>query len=123
MFDAQLLLTKSSSYSVFSPWFPRGGDNLRVTLERVAAAASADEIGLAVVTKNVEDSGDGTVVAGSITVASGSTTDAVQANGEWNGLVKELVRYKFTVKGASNAAGNWLLFRVLSPVWYNSVDA
>ena len=119
MFEAQMLITTGTDYSVFSPWFPRGGDNLRATLE-VVKRGTAATVTVRVFTKNTEDTGDGTD-ADSVTIAGGAPgrTVAEWATGASKG-VKELVRYKFTVSG--NAA-DWTLFRMLPAVWFDSVPA
>ena len=124
MFEAQMLMatgTGASAYSVFSPWFPRGGNNLRATLELINSAASADRISLGVTTKALDETGDGTDVAGSIDL-DGSDVGTVdqRQTGEFAGTLKDLVRYKFTVQGT---AGNWVLFRTLAPVWFDDVEA
>lgn len=36
MFESQLLIATGTEYSIYSPWFPRQGDNARFTLESVA---------------------------------------------------------------------------------------
>lgn len=120
MFEAQTLMATGTEYSVYSPWFPKGANNLRASLELVKAAASADSIKLEVATKNVEDSGDGTDVSGSITITGSQVGTANQRQTTaFMGVVKEMVRYKFTVSGSS---GNWVLFRALPPVWFDDVS-
>ena len=34
--------------------------------------------------------------------------------------LKDLVRFKFV---ASNNSGDWVMFRMLAPVWFDEVDA
>ena len=118
MFQAQIL---NGGDKVYSPWMARGGDALRATLEVVAVSGATIKIELW--TKNSDEAGDG--------------DDADSANGvnieestvgrkteDWNKQVtstvgiKELVRYKITVSGTS---GDWVLFRMLDPVWYDNV--
>ena len=120
MFEAQTLMTTGTTYSVFSPWFPKGGNNLRASMELVKSAASGDSVKLEVFTKNVEDSGNGTAVGTSFTISGSDVGTANQRKtGAFNGVVKEMVRYRFTVNGSS---GNWLLFRALPPVWFDDVS-
>lgn len=54
MFEAQMLITTGADYSVYSPWFPRGGDNLRATLE-VVKRGTAATVTVRIFTKNTED--------------------------------------------------------------------
>ena len=54
MFEAQLLMVEST---VFSPWFPRGGDGVRATLDVVKISGATIKVEL--FTKNSEDTGDG----------------------------------------------------------------
>jgi len=125
MFDAQLLIsTGTPYYSVFSPWFPRGGDILRATGELVQDGGAT--VTIRVFTKNSEDTGDGVDVNPDTTIGlSGSDT---RETAEWKvnttsqgaGGLEELVRYQFTVTGS---AGTWILLRMLSPVWFDAVKA
>ena len=99
MFEAQLLITKSAPYSVLSPWLGRGGDILRATIQLINAAASGTKITVDVMNKAAEDAGSGTVVGSSInTTGAGAGTPVV---GEWSGVLKGLVRYKFPIEGTS----------------------
>jgi len=116
MFNAQLLFGSSTtSLKVYSPWFPRQGDYLRATAEVVAlSATSGVTLVVKVFTKNKEDTGDGTAVTGSISLSAAERGDQ-----EFTSL-KELVRYEFD---AQCSASNWLLFRMLAPVWFDAVKA
>lgn len=132
MFDAQILIATGSTYSVFSPWSPRGGDYLNATLN-IAARAGSPTLKVYVWTKNSEDAGDGE--------DAGLTDGAVYINGtdvgtftaQWrsgaatgsaataNAALEELVRYKFEISGGS--AGDWLAFRMMTPIWWDAVQA
>jgi len=114
MFNAQLLIRSSSGDTkVYSPWFPRQADNLRATAE--LAATSGGVLTVKVFHKNTEDTGDGSEYVGtSISLSSTGRDDA-----EFTGL-KEMVRYQFT---CGDATGDWVLFRMLPPVWFDTVDA
>lgn len=120
MFDAQMLITTGTDYSVFSPWMPRGGDNLRATLEVVKRGSSAT-VTVRVFTKNSEDTGDGADADSAMTLAGGAAGRYVA---EWASNsskgAKEMVRYKFTVSGA---AADWTLFRMLPATWFDAVQA
>ena len=112
MFDAQLLLKGST---VLSPWFPRQGDNLIITLEIVARADTTTKV--EVYTKNQEDTGDGSLHAG----GNINRNTVGRESKEYVGGLKELVRYKFTITGTAD--DDWSLFRMLMPVWFDSVKA
>jgi len=99
---------------VYSPWFPRQGDNARFTLEVVAVSSATLKV--EVFTKNSEDAGDGTIVSG----VSATSTTVERKVFEAEGGLEELVRYKFTV---TDAVTKWVLFRMLRPVWFDSVEA
>lgn len=125
MFDAQLLRTPLTVV-VFSPWFPRGGDNARFPLDLVefdATGAASMELSVRAFTKNTEDSGDGADADTSTkitAIATGRTTV------EWASTsivgFKELVRYQFTLANVSDEGGEvWSLFRMLPPVWFDDV--
>jgi hypothetical protein len=100
---------------VFSPWETRFADNIRVIVE-VAAIYNAS-ITIDLYEKNIDDIGDGTSKAGSISTASVGRT----APQEWT-AVKEMVRYKITVAwGGTAGSGGWVLFRLLDLVWFDTV--
>ena len=116
MFEGQILVCDGDgSYSVFSPWFPRGGDNLLATLEVIERDTAT--LTVRVFTKNSEDSGDGDDADSSVTISGGAPGRTTE---EWEGNLEELVRYKFTVAGTT---GKWTLFRMLPPVWFDDVEA
>ena len=122
MFEAQLVNCKATDVEIFSPWFPRGGDNVSVTLEVVDVDSATIEVEL--FTKNSEQSGDG-VDTDSTNTVNISRNTLGRTSKEWaptdnaNLSILEMVRYKFIVK----ADGNWVLFRMLPPVWFDSVRA
>lgn len=114
MFEGQYLHYSSvaeASNKILSPWFPRQGDNLTVSVERIQNGGAGLKV--SVLTKNSEDPGDGTAVG----VAIVNSAEGVDSE-EYTGLVEELVRYEFEVTGS---AGQFVLFRMLSPIWRNSV--
>lgn len=117
MFQAQILVVGASSTVIYSPWFPRQGDYLRATLE--IAAISGATLEVEVFTKNAEQSTNGVDADTGTSISSNAVG---RGTAEWGptgstGLL-ELVRYKFTASGSS---GNWVLFRMLSPVWFDAV--
>jgi len=122
MFDAQLLFCGSvpgTGIMVYSPWFPGGGDSLRATAELVQVNGATLKV--EVFTKNTEDTGDGTNAdaATNITLAATGRTTAEWTSG--TATLKELVRYRFKVTGA--LVSDWVLFRMLAPVWFEAVKA
>lgn len=122
MFDSQLLIATGSAYSVFSPWFPRGGDILRATAEVTMIYGTNAKLTVRVFTKNSETTGDGVDVDTAVT-ADIERTAAGRETKEWSGGTTgllELVRYKFTIEGN---AGAFVLFRMLTPVWLDAVAA
>jgi hypothetical protein len=123
MFQAQYLPAPTTPTEVFSPWMPRGGDYVRITAELVAKSATGQLV-VKLFTKNSEDTSDGADVD-SGTPTEIELTAVGRETVEWNpstgsGL-KELVRYKFIATG--EAATDWVIFRVLAPVWFDAVTA
>jgi hypothetical protein len=119
MFEAQLLIAKNQAdgYEVYSPWFPKGGDNAEFTIDMVEIDNPNNiTFGVEVLTKNSEDTGNGSVIASvSITTATGLTQFSLTAES----TVKELVRYRYAPDEDSNSPRAWWLFRMLAPVWYD----
>jgi hypothetical protein len=117
MFEAQYLFY---SDSVYSPWFPRRGDNVLVTLDLIAI--SGGQLVVQLFTKNTENSGDGNDAdVGGTTKIDTSTVGRTTV--QWlstltPGLL-ELCRYKFSWDHAS--AGARAFFRMLPPLWFDSV--
>jgi hypothetical protein len=126
VFDAQLLFpgtVPATGIKVYSPWFPRQADSIRVTLEVVQINGATIVVEL--FTKKSEDSGDGTI-ADSAGAPTKITANAIgRTTTEWLAAgtitLSEMIRYRFNVTGAS--VSDWVLFRMLSPVWFNSVKA
>ena len=114
MYEAQMLISQGSTTKtpVYSPWMKRGGDYLRATAEYLEGTGT---LTVEVATKNNEDTGDGSVIAGT----SISLIEAGRTTEQW-GELKELVRYKITAGGTS---GQWIILRMLEPVWFDAVDA
>ena len=120
MFDGQILIGGTSGPTIYSPWFPRQGDFLIATLQVISTAATGGTktLKVEVATKNTEDTGDGTVVAGDLTIEANAAS-FTESNTWGPGVLKELVRFKFTI---SSDGDDWL-FRMLDPVWYDAVQA
>lgn len=121
MINAQLL---TAGCTIYSPWFPRGGDSMIATIDVVAINAA--QIVVKVFTKSIDDTGDGHNANTSVSI---SRTGTGRAPAEWlstpsTGL-QELVRYEFTVTEDFVPGGDvaWVLFRMLTPVWFDVVAA
>jgi hypothetical protein len=119
MFESQYLHSpkgEGESLEVYSPWFGRGGDHARFTVDIVQVIAATLQI--EVLTKNSETAGDGgtTLVLSSLFTSFGQyEIDPTVANS-----TLELVRYKFKVVSTGTEVGS-VLFRMLPPVWFDSV--
>lgn len=113
MFEAQLLIAKGSNYSVYGPWFPKGGDSAKFMVDVVEVDINfGATLTIEVLTKNTEDTGDGSSIASQNVNSVGITP----FNLTTESTIEELVRYRYTVNSGS---GDWFLFRMLAPVWYD----
>ena len=125
MFEAQLL-TASSSVEVYSPWFPRGGDSARFTLDVIKShATSGATITFEVEawTKNREETGDGADADTSVSISSVSGRTTTEWLSTSSVGFKELVRYRFILGNSGKSGTVWILFRMLPPVWFDAVNA
>lgn len=121
MIDATLAF---HGMSVFSPWFPRAADMLRVAAECVAVNSAEVEIEL--YTKNAEETGDGDLVDGTVSIT--LDTAGQRTTAEWKTMpgqdegVEQLLRFRYVVTGATPAGNEWILFRLLPAVWFDAVN-
>jgi hypothetical protein len=116
MFDAQTLLSDGNPVIAFSPWMPRGGDNLRCLVDVLAIVDTGGGTGTLTVDlfhKNADDEGDGTANGSAITM----TTTGRNPIKEWT-AIKELVRFRFTFD--TSMGTGWVTFRVLPPSWFDT---
>ena len=118
MFRSQFLRTGTT---VLGPWFPRGGDSLRFTVDVVAISGATLKV--SVLTKNSEERGEGSPASATSDIEAsvvGRETGVIDSSGSGNQTTgfKELTRYKFQVSGDLGS----VLFRMLPEVWFNSVD-
>ena len=124
MFDAQYLLAPSGgTTAVYSPWFPRGADNGRFTAELIRLVGSGTaKLVVRLFHKNADAdaSYDGTEVDATKTIQ--ITAEGTRTTTEWTGL-RELVRYKIEVTETASGGDVWILFRMLDPVWFDTVKA
>lgn len=119
MFDAQILQTMPDGgvVSVYSPWFPRGGDRAIFTLEIVETNLHGSaSLVVQAFHKNSEDVGDGTLISGASISAGG-----VGVSSQLFGPFEELVRYKFSIAAEEEFELLWAAFRMLSPAWFDAV--
>src|SRR5262245_32959942 len=100
--------------NVYSPWFERRGDNLIATVDLIAINGSSG-ISIGVYTKAKNTAGDGTQVGSNF-----NQTTAGRNSATFTGGLNELVRFKFS-PGAT--AGEWILFRMLPIVWFDTAKA
>jgi hypothetical protein len=104
--------------SVYSPWVPRGGDYLRATADLVARHGISLMVQL--FTRNLSELGDGVEVDAATTI---TLPQPGRQTKEWNPAtgvgLRELIRYKFTA--GSGLLTGWVVFRMLSPVWFDAV--
>lgn len=123
MFDSQTLqCTGTTATTVFSPWFPRGGDYGIFTLDLVAFSSSDGNFKFSVqlVQKNSSVTGNGANVGTAIDRLGNAGPG--RSAGDITAGFEELVRYKFTLHFPSTGTGvNWVVFRMLAPVWYDKV--
>jgi hypothetical protein len=119
MIDGTLLF---ANMTVYSPWFPRQADMLRVTAECIAYGGA--ELVVSLYTKNAEDTGDGLPVDEGVAI----TLDGVErTTEEWKTValqegVQQLLRFRYELADAENP-NSWILFRLLSAVWFDAVSA
>ncbi|MEZ4495177.1 MAG: hypothetical protein R3C29_17915 [Dehalococcoidia bacterium] len=118
MFQAQMLHANGTATetAVYSPWFPRGGDNIIFAADLVAQSSGNGKIDIDLLTKNSEDTGDGTAVTSSTL----SLTDPGVGSLLVRGTLEELVRFRFTLSTDADST-DWVIFRVLQPSWFNDV--
>ncbi len=106
---------------VYSPWFLRQADMLRVTAECIAVSGATLTIDL--YTKDSEDPGNGLPVDENTSITLSATG---RSTAEWKTVaneegVQQLLRFKFTL--GAEASNRWILYRLLPAVWFDAVSA
>jgi hypothetical protein len=120
MFDAQLLVADAANFDVYGPWIPREGDNALFSVDvQELSLTGAAQFQVQLETKGHEDAGNGSAISPlqfqiAITSA-GQDTQLV------SGQLQDMVRYRFIFNDDA-AAGDWVLFRMLPPIWFDAVD-
>jgi hypothetical protein len=112
MFEAQYLF---SGASTFSPWMRRSGDSILFTADLLALHGG--RLDVRTWHKNSEDPGPGTAVGTTIQLSAAGRQTRRSSD------LKELVRYRFTCTqvGGSPQSYDYVLFRMLAPVWLDTV--
>lgn len=115
-YPAQTLEVESQ---IFSPWFPRQGDNLRATAD-ILELGSNTVVSVRLFTKKHDSSGDGKNVDPTVVLRGNSTGRFVAEWGPWTirGL-QSLVRYQMTVE--TTGGRQPATFRILHPIWFDSI--
>lgn len=118
-FRAQLLNGRSDP--VFSPWFQRRSDYVRLTADLVDLVSGAS-LEVRLYTKSRQQAGSGTEVDSGtrITLSSSGRSTAEWGPRTGSGL-KELVRYRF--ENTTTTPTAWLIFRMLNASWFDAVRA
>ena len=124
MFEAQLLIAKSGSdVLIYSGWSSRQGDYMRATVEVVGISSANCTLQTTLYSKDSEETTDGAVVDAAVVITQTATGRSTEEWGPSTGTgLNELVRYRFKVT-QSGGALEWVLFRVLPPVWFDAVKA
>lgn len=117
MIDATLLF---DGMTVYSPWFPRQADRLRVFAECIAVNGGNLQIDL--YTKNEEETGDGAPVNTAVSIQ--LSAPGISPAAEWKTVagqegVQQLLRFRYVAGGVN--ANSWTLFRLLPAVWFDAV--
>lgn len=123
--------------TVFSDWFPRGGDNMIFRAQRIASKSDGTpsiKVTISVYTKNENEVGDGELVVDTTpspdvpyTIVLDDTSDIEQEviiSGDGaagvNGLL-EMVRFK--VECTNGDEGDYLVLRIFPPVFFDQAHA
>ena len=119
MFNAQLLIgdPDANVYSVFSPWFPRQGDIIHCTLGIIGISTTRVE-GRAGRQRRTRTPGTGRSSPGACPVRRSDRSDELWGP---NMLEQAACGTKFTVTPSD--AGAWVLSRMATPVWFDTVRA
>ena len=107
--------------TIYSPWVLRVGDNVRVTVEVLSRILLT--LTVRVFTRAEGVAGDGTEVDSTRTIQTSSVGRKLQEWGPQTGIgLNEWVRYQFNADTAlPDVTGSHVAFRVLSPVWFDTI--
>lgn len=101
--------------AIYTPWFPRQADNAKFFFELVDAS-STGSLQVDVFHKSEDDAGDPSTAFATLSATTAKQVHSLTASG-----LKELVRFKITQGGTGDA--QWILFRFLGSVDYNTASA
>ena len=122
MYDGQVIYaTNPTTTQLFSEWFPRGGDNAWFTVEIIEKSAGGSNFFVFAYTKALETPGDGIQIS---TPAILATTAGIHTL-LWQppSSFSELVRYGFGFQATTGGATEWAAFRMLDPIWFDTISA
>jgi hypothetical protein len=116
MIEAQYLTTDRTAGEAiaFSPWFPKGGDKMLFFVD-LTQSLNGGQIQVELYHQNTNETGNGTLAA---TLA---YTSAIGVSQQSASDLKELVRYRYSVKLPEGTGHAHVLFRMLSPVFYDAL--
>jgi len=112
MFQAQCLFKDNI---VWSPWIPRKADNVQIFVDLGDKRGTAPSLKVQVWTKSKDTAGAGDQITGDLDISS-----VGQLGREYTSC-NELIRYKFTASSPSGNDYDYVLFRMLSPIWFDDV--
>ena len=96
--------------TVYTPWFPRQGNNVTSTVDVIAISSGAN-LAITLQTKNSDETDD---------TATDKNTNTVTATGvdpQRDTNLEELVRYKIRLYRSSGTGTIYAHFRMLAPQW------
>lgn len=120
MLDAKLLPTfdkdSRDTLTVYGVWMPRKGDNLRLTVEVVWNVFA--DFTVTLFQKNYDEVGDGATTGVSLAFPVTTGRQTMELLG-----AKELVRLRIDLDpgGAITTGVGLVAYRILQPVWFESV--
>jgi len=114
--NTQIVALDRRSVTYYTPWFGKGADNALFTLELILSTISGSTFAVSVWTKSSDEEGSapGSSLGTFSTLATlSSTFYQVKCGG-----IKDLVRFEIAFTAA--AAGEGVIFRFLSPTWFDT---
>lgn len=110
--------TFQSGESVYSDWFPRGGDHAIIRAMNIDEESSSSITTITFYTKNEEEAGDGSLVSGlSLTLGDGTIDPGEISTVLSSNEFEELIRIKVV------QSGGWLRGQVFPFVFFDAAEA
>lgn len=109
--------TLHSPTTVYTDWMERGGDNVIVQFDVIDTAGGVN-LKAQLYTRETDGTGDGTAL-GTASTLSGTGRKEISNTEQLN----DLVRLKLEVPTALSTGPEWVYFRILGLVWYDTADA